>query len=157
MRDCILSNSGGDSFFQNSPMLPDHSPCQGIERGTYLSCSHTPCTEGIMSNVADLLTEDLIPLPKVAAQFPGTRGATRINPATVYRWCTRGSRTPDGRVVRLEHVRVGSRVLTSREAVGRYVAALSSSVAPTVTAVRTPTVRNRSSEAAAAALRELGA
>jgi hypothetical protein len=66
---------------------------------------------------AGLLTEELIPLAAAAKLFPGARGAARVNPAIVHRWCIKGTRSPDGRVVKLEFVRAGSRILTSRQAV----------------------------------------
>lgn len=108
---------------------------------------------------ADLLTETPLPLSAVARTFPGARGAARINPTTVWRWCTKGTRTPDGRRVRLEYFRLGSRVMTTSEAVRRYVAALTGApadAAPTPP-TRTPTDRQRSSERAEAELRRLGA
>ena len=105
-----------------------------------------------------LLSEDLIPLGVAANLFPGARGADRVNPATVFRWCTRGTRTPDGQVVKLECLRVGSRLLTSRQAVVRYVANLTGSIPGTNrSSPRTPSEKARSSEAAAAALKKLGA
>ncbi len=105
----------------------------------------------------ELLDEDLLPLAAAARLFPGARGAARVNPATVHRWCAKGTRTPDGRVVKLEWVRVGCRVLTSRQAVARYVAALSAPPESTEIPTRTPLARKRAADTAAAALRAMGA
>jgi hypothetical protein len=102
--------------------------------------------------------EELIPLGVAANYFPGARGADRVNPATVFRWCVRGTRTADGRLVKLESLRVGCRLLTSRQAVIRYVERLSMSPPrPHQSPGRSPTETTRSSEAAAAELKRMGA
>ncbi len=106
---------------------------------------------------ADLLAEELISLAAAARLFPGARGAVRVNPATVHRWCTKGTRTPDGNVVKLEFVRAGCRVLTSRQAVARYVAALSVAPESAEIPTRSPLARKRAADAAAAALKAMGA
>ena len=54
------------------------------------------------------------------------------------RWITRGTRTPDGRVVKLEAVRAGSRWLTTAEAVGRYIERLTPEPSPTTAGARRP-------------------
>lgn len=105
----------------------------------------------------DLLAEDVISMAAVARIFPGSRGADRVNPSTPFRWCTRGVRTPAG-LVKLESFRVGSRLFTTREAVGRFVAALSAPAeAAPAPIVRTPSARKKASEAAAEALKRAGA
>ena len=108
--------------------------------------------------MSGLLQEDLIPLSVAANLFPGARGADRLSPATVFRWCTRGTRTPDGQVVKLESIRLGCRLLTTRQAITRYVTRLthpsSLSDAPPI---RTPSERARRSADAAATLKKLGA
>ena len=92
--------------------------------------------------------------------FPGHRGGKFVDPSTVFRWLTKGTRTTDGRVVKLEAVRAGTRWLTSRGAIGRFVAALTPTVdpasAPTTPTSRSPAARNRASEQAAEALRKMG-
>lgn len=70
--------------------------------------------------MSELLNETIIGLSSVASMLPGKRGATRLSPATVFRWCTVGTKTTDGRRVRLESFRAGNRILTTREAVIRY-------------------------------------
>ena len=76
--------------------------------------------------------EPLIPLAAVSGVLPAHRGSGHIGGQTVFRWITRGVRAVDGRVVRLEAVRLGSRWLTSAAAVGRFSAALTTpAIAPT--------------------------
>ena len=106
---------------------------------------------------ADLLTEDVISLAAAGKLFPGSRGADRVNPSTVYRWTIQGVRTPAG-VVRLESLRGGSRVFTTRQAVVRFVTALSAPAEPTAAPlVRTPSARRKAADAAAEALKAAGA
>lgn len=108
---------------------------------------------------ASLLIETPIPISAVAREIPGARGAKSVNPSTVWRWCTQGTRTPDGRRVRLEYYRIGSRVMTTKEAVARYVARLSATTEgeETNTQARTPHERRKASERAAAELERMGA
>ena len=93
--------------------------------------------------------------------FPGHRGGKSVDPSTVFRWVTRGTRIGDGLMMRLEAVRVGGRWLTSRGAVARFVAALTAAADPatatTAPPVRTSAARCRASEKAAAALKSMGA
>jgi hypothetical protein len=106
---------------------------------------------------ADLLTEDVISLAAAGKLFPGSRGADRVNPSTVYRWTIKGVCSANG-LIKLESFRAGSRVFTTKQAVERFVAALSAPVEPVAApAVRTPSARQKAAEAAAEALKKLGA
>lgn len=107
--------------------------------------------------MSDLLGEGLISLAAAAALFPGSRGASRANPSTICRWCVKGTRTADGRVVKLVHVRAGYRVLTSRPALSRYLAALSGPGEPPCPPARTPAERTRAADRAGEELKRLGA
>ncbi|AWM37122.1 hypothetical protein GobsT_49540 [Gemmata obscuriglobus] len=93
--------------------------------------------------------------------FPGHRGGASVDPSTVFRWVTKGARAGEGRVVKLEAARVGGRWLTSREAVARFVAALTEAATPAVTPVapttRAPAAHTRATEKAVAALKKMGA
>ena len=93
--------------------------------------------------------------------FPAHRGEGTVDPSTVFRWVTRGTRAADGRPVRLEAVRVGGRWLTSRGAVARFVTTLTTAADPnprtTAPVPRTPTARHQASEKAAATLKRMGA
>lgn len=105
----------------------------------------------------NLLTENVISLGTAARMFPGSRGAEQTSPSTVYRWAVKGTRTSDGRTIRLEHFRAGCRVMTTRQAVERYVQALTSTGNSDTTPIRTPAARTRASEDAVRALEKLGA
>jgi hypothetical protein len=100
-----------------------------------------------------------LPLSAAGRLFPGHRGGPSVDPSTVFRWVTKGT-TAGGRTVKLEAVRAGSRWLTSRGAVARFVAALTDAAvpgaAPTAPTARTPTAR-RAAARATAALKAMGA
>lgn len=66
----------------------------------------------------DLHTESVLSLTAATKAVPRIDGK-RPHPSTLWRWCRRGIRG-----VRLEHVRLGHRVCTSREAIGRFANAL---------------------------------
>ncbi len=116
--------------------------------------------------VPRLLTEiqagEGLSLSAAGRLFPGHRGNGTVDPSTVFRWVTKGMRTTDRRVVKLEAVRVGGRWLTSRGAVARFVSALTAAAAPTsgttvTPAPRTPAARRTASELAAQELKRMGA
>jgi hypothetical protein len=69
-----------------------------------------------------LLDETLISLAQAARLFPPTRQDKAVHVSTILRWILRGVRG-----VRLEAARAGGRWITSREAVARFVAALTAS------------------------------
>lgn len=87
--------------------------------------------------------------------FPAHRGEGTVDPSTVFRWVTRGSRTSAGRTVKLEAVRVGSRWLTSRAAVARFVAALTAAAEPPTSPVAPAHSPAAGRDASARAGREL--
>ena len=89
---------------------------------------------------------------------PAARGADRLSPSTGSRWASQGVRLPDGRRVKLEAVRIGSRLLTTDAAVARFLAALNGDPPATTAAAepRGPGQRRRASEAAGRRLAELG-
>lgn len=109
-----------------------------------------------------LSEEGYISLARAASRFPGHRGAERLHPATLTRWILKGARGLDGRRVRLEADRVGSRWLTSEPALRRFTDALggsddSTAGVPGPSHPRSPTSRQKASARAAAALRAMGA
>lgn len=55
--------------------------------------------------------------------LPAGRGEGRMTPSGVYRYCVKGVKTDNGRVVKLECAPLGGRLLTSPAAVGRFLAA----------------------------------
>jgi hypothetical protein len=107
--------------------------------------------------VLDLTTEAALPLAAAAKLIPPGRNGKRCHLSTVLRWIQRGARSPDGRIVRLEGARLGSRWVTSREALQRFSEALTPRLdtgpAP---ARRTLKQRARAAAKAAAALKQAG-
>jgi hypothetical protein len=73
--------------------------------------------------VERLLHETLCSLRDAAGRFPPARFNRRPSPGAVWRWVRDGIRLSDGRVVRLEAIRVCGRWLTSDEALTRFVTA----------------------------------
>src|SRR6476469_11040300 len=64
-----------------------------------------------MSNVSQILSEGPEGLATLANRLPSSRRAGSLTPQALWRWATRGIRLPNGRVVRLETVRVAGRFL----------------------------------------------
>lgn len=90
--------------------------------------------------------------------FPAFRGSGSVGPSTVFRWVTKGTKSAGGIIVKLAAARVGSRWLTSRSAVTRFVAALTEEADPIPVPVsRTPSQQRKASEAAARKLEQMGA
>ena len=108
-------------------------------------------------STTDLLQEDVTSLAAAGKLFPGSRGAERVSPTTTFRWATKGVRTPAG-VVKLETFRAGRRLFSTKQAVERFVTALSTPADPVATpTVRTPSARRKAADAAAEALKAAGA
>lgn len=72
---------------------------------------------------ARLVEEGLIGLSPAADYFGTGRNGRRMHAATLTRYFRDGVRRADGTVVRLECVRVGSKFMTSKQAVLRFIAA----------------------------------
>jgi hypothetical protein len=68
----------------------------------------------------DLTAEKPLPLAAAAAVLPPGRNGRKCHLSTVLRWITDGVKAPDGSLVRLEALRLGSRWVTSREALQRF-------------------------------------
>jgi hypothetical protein len=102
------------------------------------------------------MNEKTLPLNSAAQRVPPYRGR-RTHTSTLVRWITRGARSPDGAVVRLEAIRLGGRWLTSEEALERFTQKLTPTFpSDPVPAPRSPAARSRASERAAAVLEALG-
>jgi hypothetical protein len=72
-----------------------------------------------------LLDETLMPLGRAARLLPSMRNGKPVSPATLWRWYKFGCRAAGGRVVKLQTWVLGGRRVTSREAIERFIAALS--------------------------------
>jgi hypothetical protein len=60
-------------------------------------------------------------LTQAAKKFPSHRADSPVAASTVYRWITQGVELPDGRLLRLEGVRLSGRWLTSLPALERFM------------------------------------
>ena len=111
----------------------------------------------------EIIAGDALGMGAAARLLPAHRGEGRACPSTIWRWAVRGYRTPDGRVVRLEAARFAGRWLTSRAALARFGAAITSAALPpdsstsSASAPRTQTQRNKATQAAIAKLKAAGA
>jgi hypothetical protein len=74
--------------------------------------------------LSEIIAGDALGLSAAARIFPAHRGEGRASSSTVWRWINTGTRTSNGRVVKLEAARIGTRWLTSKAAISRYMAAL---------------------------------
>jgi hypothetical protein len=108
----------------------------------------------------DLTTETPMSLKDVAKLRPLGRGNRPTHFSTVLRWILSGVKTPHG-IVRLEGTRLGSKWLTTREAVCRFTDALTRAYfdprgADGPPTPRPPAARRRASEKAGRLLENLG-
>ncbi len=71
----------------------------------------------------DPIKEELLTLKHASAAFPKRRAGSRPHLATLHRWAKRGCRG-----VVLETVQVGCTRCTSREAIARFIGALTAQV-----------------------------
>lgn len=92
------------------------------------------------SVLAEIIAGDALGLSAAARSLPAHRGDGPAAPSTIWRWILRGNRTIDGRVVKLEAARLGSRWLTSKAAITRFMEALTPPVtSDTAPSATTPT------------------
>ena len=91
----------------------------------------------------------------LAAVLPGRKVPS---PNTLNRWTTTGIQTPGGGRVVLETVRIGGRLATSVDAVGRFIAAQQKPATeePVADPVRTPAGRTKAADAAGEQLKLMG-
>jgi hypothetical protein len=100
-------------------------------------------------------------IDRILGETPiGMRAAARMigqHSASLQRHATRGLLRPDGSRLRLEAIKHGGRLLTSKQALKRFIAAQNEEAAPAVDATpRSPAARSRASERAAKELEAAG-
>ena len=106
-----------------------------------------------------LLAETLISFAQAARLIPPSRRGRPVSPSCVWRWHRSGVKLPDGRVVRLEALKLINRFLTSVQAVHRFIRAQQPEAGPApgprepARMTRTPGRRQRDSEHALEQLR----
>lgn len=114
--------------------------------------------ESIPQVLNEIQSGEGLSLSAAGRLFPAHRGPGTVDPSTVFRWVTKGAKTPAGSLMKLEAVRVGGRWLTSRSALTRFVAALTAAVDPTPPPPpRSATERKKASDAAGKKLAQMGA
>lgn len=89
----------------------------------------------------DTREEQVFPLPAIRRYLPpSTRTGKPVHPSVVSRWIKTGLKAGDGSTVRLEAVKCGGSLCTSREAIERFFAELTAksglSVRPAVATAR---------------------
>lgn len=101
----------------------------------------------------DITKESLISLADAARLLPARRAGKKVHVSCVYRWTATGCKG-----VTLDSVQIGGTRCTSREALGRFVVALTerSGVAPRATPAPTPKARRRAMRRAEAVLDRAG-
>jgi hypothetical protein len=107
--------------------------------------------------MSTLLNEQLISLSQLAARIKSHRRQGSLSTQAIWRWVTRGLMLPDGRMVKLESVRLAGRFLTSWPAFQRFLVAQTpgeAEVLPVPT--RSPAKRKRAGELAGQALKSAG-
>jgi hypothetical protein len=69
--------------------------------------------------VSTILTESVLTLQDARREIASVTGH-RPDKCTIYRWCLKGVGG-----IKLEHIRLGDRILTSRQAINRFIVARS--------------------------------
>ncbi len=74
--------------------------------------------------MGNILSETVLTLTRACGHLPAGRNDVKPHLSTLMRWITRGVKGGGGRPIRLEAARIGSRWVTSKEALGRFIWAL---------------------------------
>ena len=74
-------------------------------------------------HVDRILGEGAVNASALAELLGSFREGKPTHPRTITRWMLTGVELPDGRRLKLEHVRAGARLLSSRAALTRFLAA----------------------------------
>lgn len=112
--------------------------------------------DSVCAHLEKLIGEGLIGVAETARLLGTFRGGRPCHPSIVVRWCLDGVKLPDGRRLRLEHVRVTDRLMTTKPALMRFLAAQQTPAQVPASVPRSPTARSRASDTAASELSELG-
>jgi hypothetical protein len=104
----------------------------------------------------NLATETTFPLPQASKYLPNGRRGRPVHFTTLLRWVLDGVVGPAGQRIRLEAIRLGSKWVTSKEALQRFAEALTPAVDEPLPTPRTPISRQKASERAAKELERMG-
>ena len=106
-----------------------------------------------LERVEQLTTEGLVGVSHAARMVGTFRCGKPTHPSTVTRWMLTGVTLPGGRRLRLEHLRLNGRLVTSRPALLRFIAAQQTDVPPEREILpRSPTQRRHRSQNAGSEL-----
>lgn len=85
----------------------------------------------------DVFNEQVVSLSDAAKHLPKVKRGKNPHPSSLWRWTVKGQKAPDGRIVRLETIKVGGTTCTSLEALQRYFERLTGDIQietpPTIT------------------------
>ena len=104
----------------------------------------------------DVFTEKVVSLKEATKILPSRVPGKKLNYATIYRWALRGCRCKDGLWVKLETVKLGGSLCTSKEALQRFFDRLSAEEPIVVPPPVTTRSRERAILAAERELRRAG-
>jgi len=110
----------------------------------------------VSEHIDRILTEQPIGMSAAARLMGSFRNNRGCHPSTIVRWCHPGVRLPDGRLVALEHIKVAGRLMTSRPAILRFIAAQQVHSIETIESPRTSAERRRAQCQAKSQLEEMG-
>lgn len=111
--------------------------------------------DSVSQQIQKLIEEGPIGMAETARLLGTFRGGRPCHPSTPTRWCFTGVKLPNGSTLRLEHYRSAGRLMTSKPALLRFLAAQQDELpeAPP----RSPAQRNLDSETAGRELKSIGA
>jgi hypothetical protein len=114
-------------------------------------------TDAISAQIDRIITEGAIGMAETARLLGTFRGGRPCHTSTPTRWCLSGVRLADGRILRLEHYRQAGRLMTSRAAVLRFLAAQQDPATLAAAAQpRTPAARKRAAKSVEDELTDMG-
>ena len=104
----------------------------------------------------DLLTESTLSLRDAAKILPSARLGRPVSFQCILRWVLDGTKSPSGRPIKLEALRLGGRWITSREAIQRFAEALTPPPTDDSAPCRTSRQRRTAADRAEDELKKLG-
>jgi hypothetical protein len=104
----------------------------------------------------DLSTESILSLREAAKLLGPARQGRPVSFQCLLRWVLDGTRSPSGETVKLEAVRLGSRWVTSKEALQRFAEALTPQARGNPVPTRTARQQRRGAEKAERDLERMG-
>jgi hypothetical protein len=124
---------------------------------SHLACEAQNMPDPVSDRVDRILSEGPIGASEAARLLGVFRGGRPTHPSTPVRWMLSGVQLPDGRRIKLEHIRVANRLMTSRAALIRFLAAQQDpGSTPMIEPPRSPAECRRSNARAEAELERMG-